>query len=136
MIKDIPIKKVENIGVALVPRLPSEEDFEDFWDCYLFNFKESAIESVLVNSRGFGAVEGEIRKTSSLRYFFEKVAPMDCIRVEPVPIDLLKMTNEYWISFSFDSYVFDKKYTFVQGSLDEQNFIDLPFLQKKGVLIR
>lgn len=136
MIEDIPIKKVEDIGIALVPRLPSEEDFEDFWDCYIFNFKESRIASVLINSKGYGEVDGEMRKTSALRYYFEVIEAMDCVRVEPVPVKLLHLTNEYWVSFSHENYLFDKKYIFVKGSLEEQNFIELPFLQKRGVLIR
>jgi len=49
---------------------------------------------------------------------------------------LFSIANEYWVSFSFDDNLYDKKYVFVQGALDESNFTDIPFLDCRGVMIR
>lgn len=136
MIKDIPFLKVEDLAIAIVPRLAQEEDHEDFWDTYLINFKEEPIHSVLVNSRGYGEIEGEQRRTTTLRYFWEEIPPMSFVKVEPVQTTVLGLANEYWISFSFHNYLYDKKYVFVPGSLEEMNFTDIPMLQRKGVMIR
>lgn len=136
MKKDIPILKVEDLAVAIVPRLPDEEDHEYFWDTYLLNLKDEPILSVLVNSRGYGEIEGEHRKTSTLRYFWEVIGPLEIVKVEPVQKDVLNLANEYWISFSFNDYLYDKKYVFVPGSLDPMNFTEIPFLNRKGVMIR
>jgi hypothetical protein len=136
MIKDIPILKVEDLAVAIVPRLEHEEDHEDFWDTYLINLKDEPIRSVLVNARGYGMIDGEARKTTTLRYFWEEIGPLDVVRIEPVQVSVLHLANEYWVSFSFRDYLYDKKYVFVPGSLDAMNFTDIPFLDRKGVMIR
>lgn len=136
MKKDIPILKVEDLAIAIVPRLETEEDHEYFWDTYLINLKDEAIFSVLVNSRGYGEIEGEQRKTSTLRYFWETIGPLEIVKIEPVPKNVLDLANEYWVSFSFNEYLYDKKYVFVPGSLDQMNFTEIPFLNRKGVMIR
>jgi hypothetical protein len=32
--------------------------------------------------------------------------------------------------------MYDKKYVFVKGSISEENFTDIPFIDRKGVMIR
>jgi len=136
MKKDIPIQKVEDLAIAIVPRLPDEEDQDYFWDAYLINLKEEPIRSVLVNSRGYGELEGEKRQTTTLRYFWEEVGALELVKIEPVQKDIMALANEYWVSFSYNDYLYDKKYVFVPGSLDEMHFTEIPFLNRRGVMIR
>jgi hypothetical protein len=136
MKKDIDIRKVEDLVIAIVPRLPGEDDFEDFWDAYIINLKDEPIQSVLVNSTGYGMKEGEMRRTSSLRYFWETIGPLQVEKIESIHKMLFDMASEYWVSFSFENYLYDKKYVFVQGSVDQCNFTEIPFLDRRGVMIR
>ncbi len=136
MKKDIPILKVEDLAIAIVPRLEHEEDHEDFWDTWLLNFKDEPIRSVLVNSNGYGVINGEQRRTTTLRYFWDEIGPLEAVKIEPVQKEVLGIANEYWVSFSFNAYLYDKKYVFVPGSLDVMNFTEIPFLNRKGVMIR
>ncbi|MCK6691622.1 MAG: hypothetical protein L6Q97_05915 [Thermoanaerobaculia bacterium] len=136
MKKDIPILKVEDMVVAVVPRMAHEEDHEEFWDSYLINLKEEPIYAVLVNSRGYGVLDGEQRRTTTLRYFWDRIEPRSAVKIEPVQKSVLRLANEYWISFSFHDYLYDKKYVFVPGSLEEIHFTDIPLLARKGVMIR
>jgi len=136
MIKDIPVLKVEDLAVAVVPRLAHEEDHEAFWDTYLLNLKEQPIHSVLVNSRGYGMLEGEERRTTILRYFWEIIPPKSAVKIEPVQKSVLRLANEFWVSFSYNDYLYDKKYVFVAGSLEEMHFTEIPLLNRKGVMIR
>lgn len=136
MIKDIPILKVEDLAIAVVPRLEHEEDHAEFWDTWLLNLKDETIRSVLVNSRGYGIINGEERRTTTLRYFWEEIGPLEAVKIEPVQKAVFDLANEYWVSFSFNDYLYDKKYVFVAGSLDEMNFTEIPFLNRKGVMIR
>lgn len=133
MKKDIPDLKVEDIALAIVPRKDEEEDL---WDSYLINLKDTAIESVLINSKGYGQVDGEEVKTTVLRHFFEEIGPLRCILIEPIQTKLFDLTNEYWVSFVQNEYMFDKKYVFVRGSIAEENFTTIPFINRKGVMIR
>lgn len=136
MKKDIPILKVEDVAVAIVPRLEHEEDYQEFWDTYLINLKNEPIYSVLVNSRGYGELDGEKRETTTLRYFWDAVGPREAVKIEPVQKSVLGLANEYWISFSFHDYLYDKQYVFVPGSLEAMHFTDIPLLHRRGVMIR
>jgi hypothetical protein len=136
MIKDIPVLKVADLAFAVVPRLVFEEDHEYFWDTYLLNLKNEPIFSVIVNSSGYGEVDGEQRRTTTLRYFWDQIAPMTAVKVEPVGKDVFGLANEYWVSFSLHNHLYDKQYVFVPGSLDEIHFSEIPLLNRKGVMIR
>lgn len=135
MKKDIPQRKVEDVAVAIVPRAEGA-DHEELWDVYLVNLKEEPLKSVLVNSRGYGSIEGDKMRTTVLRHFFEEVGPLRCIQIEPIQVKLFELTNEYWVSFVYDEYMFDKKYVFVKGSITPTNFTMVPFLDRRGVMIR
>ncbi|MFK7807486.1 MAG: hypothetical protein AB8F74_06730 [Saprospiraceae bacterium] len=132
MKKDIPQHKVQDLAIAVVP---SEKD-ETMWDSYVINLKDEPIKSVLINSKGYGEIDGERKETSVLRHFFEELGPLVIAKIEPIPEKLFDLTNEYWVSFQHDGYMYDKKYVFVRGSINEANFTIIPFINKKGVMIR
>ena len=134
MKKDIPQHKVEDLAIAIVPRIDMVDD--ELWDCYIINLKDEPIQSVFVNSKGYGEIEGELIKTTTLRHFFEEIGPLGCLQIEPIQTKLFAITNEYWVSFQYNGYMYDKKYVFVKGSIAEMNFTTIPFLSRKGVMIR
>lgn len=131
MKKDIVIPKVEDLAIAIVPGLE-----DDLWDVYLLNFKQTSITCVLINSTGYGEIEGEKVKTTTLRHFFEELPPLSCTLIEPIQDKLFSLANEYWVSFVIDELMYDKKYVFVHGSISKDHFTTVPFLDKKGVMIR
>ncbi len=136
MKKDIPELKVEDMAIVIAPPEIINPD-EELWDAYLINFKEEAIKNVLVVSKGYGEDEdGVMRKTSTLRHFFEEVGALDMIKIEPISNKLLWMSHEYWVSFTYQGHMYDKKYVFVVGSIEPVNFINIPFINRKGVMIR
>ncbi len=131
MKKDIPNLKVEDLAIAIAPR-----DDDELWDTFILNLKEEAISNVLINSQGYGKIDGEEFKTTTLRHFFEEIGPLQLLIIEPIQTKLFQLTNEYWVSFYYNGYMYDKKYVFVKGSIDEMNFTTIPFLDRKGVMIR
>ncbi|MEZ5002770.1 MAG: hypothetical protein R2730_07020 [Chitinophagales bacterium] len=133
MLKDIDFKKVEDTAMAIIPE---EEGNELVWNAYLINTGNSVIRSVLVNSKGYGEIEEKTVRTSSLRQFFEFIDAGSSVKVEEIREELLVLNNEFWVSFSKDGYLFDKKYVFVIDSLRDEHFIQVPVLQKRGVLIK
>ena len=135
MMKDIPNLKVEDIAIAVVPRENTAVG-EELWDTYLINLKEEPITNVLVNSKGYGEVEGEKMKTTILRHFFEEIPALSVVKIEPIQVKLFGLTNEYWVSFTHEEYMYDKKYIFVNGSIVEENFTRIPFINRPGVMIR
>jgi hypothetical protein len=131
MKEDILIPKVEEMAVAIVP----SEDPE-IWDVFLLNLKKEPITFVLVNSTGYGEINGEVLKTTTLRYFFETIGPETAVKVEPIESKLFALANEYWVSFMHNQLMYDKKYIFVSDSITTDNLTTVPYLQKKGVMIR
>jgi hypothetical protein len=136
MKKDIPQLKVEELAIAIVPREDFSVNEEDLWDVFILNLREAPIQNVLVSSKGYGEVEGEPMKTTTLRHFFEEIGPEQMVQIEPIQSKLFKIANEYWVSFSFEGHMYDKKYVFVRGSIDEKNFTQIPFINREGVMIR
>ncbi len=132
MKKNIPIKKVVDIAVAIVP---TEED-KDFWEVYLINLKGESIRTVFVVSRGYGQKDGHKIETSKLRYFYENINAETAVKVELINKELFELTNEYWLSFQHDDFMYDKKYIFVSESLTEDNLTTIPIVNQKGIMIK
>ena len=130
---DIPQHKVMDLAIAVIPR---EDEKEEMWDTYLINLKEEAIKSVLISSKGYGKLNGEEMKTTTLRHFFEEIGPKQVVQIEPIQTKLFDLTNEYWVSFVQNEYMYDKKYVFVIGSIVTSNFTKIPLLERNGVMIK
>lgn len=133
MKKDIPLRKVEDIIFAVIPRSVQEE--ASFWDVYLINLQDEPINNAIVSSKGFGKLEGKQVETSTLRHFFEQIPPVSYQLIEPIQPQVTHIHNQYWLSFRQENYLYDKKYTFVQGSIEEANLTDIPLIGRKGVMI-
>jgi hypothetical protein len=130
MKKDIPIKQVSQVGIAIVPETDSE-----LWEVYLINLKDRMLRDIIVNSKGYGEVDGKKIETSTMRYYFEYLGKENAMKIELIQSDLLKVANEYWISFKIDDYLYDKKLVFVQGSISPDYFSNIPIVEKRGVII-
>jgi hypothetical protein len=133
MLKDINEPKVEDVAMAVV-REPDEDGGEG-WFVYLLNLKDTPIENVLVSSRGYGELEGEARRTSEMRHFLDTLEPRSWARIERIVEDVFALSNQYWLSFYVGKKLFDKKYIFLAGSIDETNFTTIPLMEKRGVMI-
>lgn len=132
MKKDIELKKVEDIAMAVVPE---EVDGEKEWFVYFLNLKAEPVVNVLIRSRGYGEIEEQRRETSTLRHLIERVEARSYAKVEIIKQDVFTFTNEYWVSFSHDSYLYDKKFIFVPESISPNLFTEVPLLETRGVMI-
>ncbi len=112
-----------------------DEDGEDGWHVYLINRTDQTIENVLISSRGYGELDGEPRKTSEMRHFLNSLAPKSWARVEMIVEDVFALSNQYWLSYYLGPKLFDKKYIFLAGSIEESNFTTIPLMEKRGVMI-
>ncbi len=126
MKKDIDFKPVEGVSLAIV----KEQD--DSWNVYIINENNFPLETLLITSKGYSTKNG--KKTSTLRHMIEKLDPLMYEVVEPIDPQVFEMTNEYWVSYYIGKEILDKKFTFVEGSIREENMILIETLNKKGVL--
>lgn len=136
MKKDIEIPKVEGVSVAVVKEL-NEEKTEIVFNVYLINHKSEALSNVLVSSKGYGEnkATGDKISTSVLRHFLGDVAANSAAKIEPIIEAVFGINNEYWVSFTLDGKMFDKKYIFLAETILEENMVVVPFLNQKGVVI-
>jgi len=134
MKEDIERPKVINVGVAMVKERNEVNEWE--WNAYIFNLRDEVITNVLVSSRGYGKLNGEKKNTTVLRHFIENVDSLDFKKIEPVMPVVFELNNEYWVSFYVDGIIHDKKFVFVKGSIAEENMLDMPFMNSRGVMIR
>ena len=90
----------------------------------------------MVTSRGYGKRDDEDVKTSTLRHFLDDIAPTSFVKFEPIIETLFGLNNEYWVSFFLNKVMYDKKYVFLPESIKIENFIQIPIINKKGVIIK
>lgn len=134
MKKDIIPPVVEDIAVAVVKE--QNELNETEWNVYLLNLKKENIEGVLVTSKGYGTYNEEEVKTSILRHFLDVVNANDFKKIEPIVDTVFGLNNEYWVSFFLNKVMYDKKYIFLPETIKEENFTLIPYINKKGVMIK
>jgi hypothetical protein len=132
MIKDIKIPEVKNVTLAVVREKDNLKQEE--WKVYLINNNEVSIDNTLVASSGYGEVEGQQLRTSTLRHFLQTVPPNGTALIEPIDSKVLHLNNEYWVSYYIGNQIYDKRFVFVPDSICEENLIYIKELGTEGVL--
>jgi hypothetical protein len=134
MRKDIILPVVEDVALAVVKE--ENELGHPEWNVYIINLKEEDLKGVLISSKGYGVINDESVKTSILRHFIEEIPAKSFAKVELIMEDVFGLSNEYWVSFYLNQMMYDKKYVFLAESIKEENFITIPLINKKGVMIK
>lgn len=132
MIKDIVFPEVEDIAVAVV----QEHEGLDEYFVALINLKFVDIKNILVVSNGYGIINEQKVKTSTLRNFFDEVKHHDYIKIEPIQKEVFGLSNEYWVSFTLNGQMYDKQFIFLPETIVESNFVHIPIVEKRGVMIK
>lgn len=126
---------VENVSIALV-EIPLENNEKEYI-VYLLNLRDDIMEGIIVASTGFGVnpKTGEEVKTSTLRRGIELMLPNEAARIEPIMPDLFDLTNEYWVSFWVNDVMYDKRFQFIPGSIQQEDFKLIELIGHKGILL-
>ncbi len=135
MKKDIIIPEVENVFIAAVQEW-SDDFMEKVWYAYLVNDSDFLIESVMVVSKAFGTIDGEMKKTSLLRHAFVEVSPVSVVKIEMIAESVLVLNNEFMLTFFIGDKLYDKKYIFKSNSIQENFVEEVPILFVDGVIVR
>src|SRR3970040_2857441 len=135
MKKDIIIPEVENVFVAAVQEW-SDDFMEKVWYAYLVNDSDFLIESVMVVSKAFGTIEGEMKKTSLLRHAFVEVPPVSVVKIEMMEKSVLALNNEFMVTFFMHNNLYDKKFIFKAQSVNEESTEEVPILFVEGIIVR
>ncbi|MGS2740330.1 hypothetical protein [Sinomicrobium sp. M5D2P17] len=129
MKKDIDIPVVNDVYVAVV-REWNEEFLSKDWYAYIINNKKTPVEMVLVVSKGY---DNDTR-TSVMRHGIGVVGARDYAKIELVQEDVLKLHNEFFVTFFSEGILFEKKYVFPKNTIRESALGDLPVMELQGIL--
>lgn len=135
MKKDIIIPKVENVYVAALQEW-NDDFMEKTWYAYLINDSAEKLEAAIVISSASGLLNGEERKTSSLRHMFAEVLPNTATKIELIENNVLVLNNSFMVTFFIGNTLYDKNYVFKAGSINEDDVTEIPVIFKDGVLIK
>ncbi len=135
MKKDITIPQVENVFLAAVQEW-SDEFMEKVWYVHLVNDSDFDLDSVMIVSKAFGTIDGEMKKTSLLRHAFVKVPSVSVVKVELLETNVLQLNNEFMVTYFIENTLYDKKFIFRAQSITPDYVEEVPILFVDGVIVR
>jgi hypothetical protein len=109
---------------------------EKVWYVHLVNDSDYDLDGVMVVSKAFGTIEGEMKKTSLLRHAFVAVPAVSVVKVELLEKSVLALNNEFMVTFFIGNTLYDKKYIFKANSINETTVEEVPILFVDGVIVR
>ena len=135
MKKDIIIPVVENVFIAAVQEW-SDDFMEKVWYAYLINDSDFQLDRVMVVSKAFGTIDGEMKKTSLLRHAFMEVPAVSVVKIEMMEKSVLALNNEFMVTYFIGNTLYDKKFIFKANSINETNVEEVPLLFVDGVMVK
>lgn len=109
---------------------------ENIWNVYLVNDSDFDLDSVMVVSKAFGTLDGEMKKTSLLRHAFFQIPAVSVVKIEMVEKSVIQLNNEFMVTYFIGNTLYDKKFTFIKDSINEKNMEEVPILFVDGVIVR
>ena len=135
MRKDITIPKVENVFLAAVQEW-NDDFMEKVWYVYLINDSDYDLDSVMVVSKAFRTIDGEMKKTSLLRHAFIKVPSVSAVKIEMVERSVLALNNEFMVTYFIGNTLYDKKFIFRKNTINERATEEVPIIFVNGVIVK
>jgi len=131
MKKDIDFHPVTGVKLAIAKE---EKTSGTEWSVYMINRNLIELKTVMITSKGYGELNGELKKTSTLRHMIEELGPQSIAKIEPIDPAVFALTNEFWVSYYIMDQIFDKKFIFTSGSFDPGFISFIPEIGLEGVL--
>lgn len=131
MKKDIEIPVVKDVHIAII-REWNEEFLDKDWNAYIINERDTAIDMTMVVSKGYD----DDRKTSIMRHGIGVVEPKSFKKIEVVQEDVLALNNEFYVTYYADSKLYEKRFVFEQNTVNENNLVTIPFIEKDGIFAK
>jgi hypothetical protein len=135
MKKDIIIPTVENVFLAAVQEW-SDDFMEKVWYAYLINDSDFNLDGVMIVSKAFGTIDGEMKKTSLLRHAYVEVPAVSVVKIEMIEKSVLALNNEFMLTFFMGEKLYDRKFIFKADSINENAVEEVPILFVDGIIER
>jgi hypothetical protein len=135
MKSDIIIPTVENVFLAAVQEW-SDDFMEKVWYAYLINDSDFNLDGVMIVSKAFGTIGGEMKKTSLLRHAYVEVPAVSVVKIEMLEKSVLVLNNEFMVTFFIGEKLYDRKFIFRANSITPDYVEEVPILFVDGVIVR
>ncbi|NDP25804.1 MAG: hypothetical protein GZ087_00010 [Flavobacterium sp.] len=135
MKSDIIIPEVENVFLAAVQEW-SDDFMEKVWYAYLVNDSDFNLDGVMIVSKAFGTIDGEMKKTSLLRHAYVEVPAVSIVKIEMLENSVLTLNNEFMVTFFIGEKLYDRKFIFRANSITPDYVEEVPILFVDGVIAR
>jgi hypothetical protein len=132
---DITIPEVENVFLAAISEW-SDDFMEKVWNVYLVNDSDFNLDGVMVVSKAFGTLDGEMKKTALLRHAYVQVPSVSVVKVEMIEKSVLALNNEFMVTYFIGNTLYDKKFIFRKNTFNEETTEEVPILFVEGVIVR
>ncbi|MGB3144806.1 MAG: hypothetical protein WBB24_11925 [Maribacter sp.] len=131
MKKDIEIPIAKDVFIVLIHEW-NEGFLGKDWNAYIINNRTTLIEMVMVVSKGYD----DERKTSTMRHAIPVVSAKSFAKIEVVQEDVLALNNEFFVTFYADNKLYEKRFVFEKHSVNENNLVSIPIIEKEGVFAK
>ena len=135
MKQDIIIPEVENVFLAAIHQW-NDDFMEKMWTVYLVNDSDFNLDGVMVVSKAFGTIDGEMKKTSLLRHAFQHIPTVSVIKIELIEKSVLALNNEFMLTYFIGDTLYDKKFIFKKNFFADLPLEEVPILFEEGIIIR
>ncbi len=132
MKKDIKIPVSKGVYIAIVHEW-NKEFLSKEWNSYLINDTSFDIEMVLVVTKGY---DDDDIKTSTMRHGIGKVDSKSFSKIELIQEDVLKLNNEFNVTYFGNNIMYEKKFIFLKNTVNENTKQKLPVMMIEGVIIK
>ena len=129
MKKDIEIPEVNNVFIAAVREQHEEYKTMD-WNTYIINNTNEALEVVLIVSKGYDSKD----TTAIMRHTIKVLPAKSYAKIEFLQEDVLKLNNEFAVTYFVGSKMHEKTFLFKAKSVKESKLRELPIIPKLGIL--
>lgn len=129
MKRDIFVLPMENVSVVAKPLV---DDLQ--WQVLLVNHSTETLKNIMVASTGYGLINESVTQTSTLRHFYEELAPGQNQIIERIDPSVFGLENEYWVSFWINEQLIDKRFIFQVGSIDPKHVKKFNFFEEEIIL--
>ncbi len=131
---DIIIPTIENVFLAAIQEF-SEDFGEKIWNVYLINDSDFQLDNVMIVSKAFGTIDGEMKKTSLLRHVFLEIPAVSFKKIEMIEQKVLTLNNEFMVTFFMENKLYDRNFIFKANTITPDYVEEVPHLWVDGVVV-
>jgi hypothetical protein len=123
--KDIIFHQAHQVHIAII------QNEDTLFDLYLINQNQTALRNILINTNG----EKPGYKSSTLRYFLERLEEFSYIKFESVMQDVMELNNSIMLSYYIGMDIFEKEFLFTYEQLINMTPQEIPLIKQNGYLL-